>query len=210
MILEKGDVVKYINSLCLVFWITIVGLSSNAAAATVVIDPGDGGTSFKEKVFVFDDFNGESAEALGALEFVFADEKFGTVVLRDDAMLIADLTFTFSDTASGFVSVTNGSLRDGDNLLASEDSGSSGGGNSDTFNVRWYDWNDPLIDGFKFSSVYFNSIRFRDYPESATIVSATLKLYVWGAVHDGTVEIGSTSSFPWNLFLPAILEAGRQ
>ncbi|MBW1635284.1 MAG: hypothetical protein JRJ68_03315, partial [Deltaproteobacteria bacterium] len=176
----------------------------------IVIDPGAVGSSFKEMTFTFDDLNGRNADPIGSLEFVFADGKYGTIALRSDVTFDAVLSITFSESlTTGFVPVTSGSLRYGESLLANNSQGSAGGGFTDTYNVYWQNWDVPEIDGFTFSNIHFNSIRFRDYPDTATIESATLKIYVWGAVHDGTVEIGSDSIFPWDLFLPAILQAGR-
>jgi len=176
----------------------------------IVIDPGAVGSSFKEMTFTFDDLNGRNADPIGPLEFVFADGKHGTIALRSDVTFDAVLSITFSESlTTGFVPATSGSLRYGESLLANNSQGSAGGGFTDTYNVHWQNWDVPEIDGFTFSNVHFNSVRFRDYPDSATIVSATLKLYVWGSVHDGTVEIGSDSSFPWNLFLPAMLGFGQ-
>jgi hypothetical protein len=56
--------------------------------------------------------------------------------------------------------------------------------------MSWYTWNNPLIDGFVFSSIYFNNIGFRTHPEGTTIESASLTLRILGNVHNGIAEIG--------------------
>lgn len=168
---------------------------SKALCDTVIIDPGAGGTSFKEKTFTFDDLNGRSIDTIiSPLEFDFPDEKFITLNLKDDPMFNVSLTLTLSNSGTGYVPVTGGSLRHGESRINNNDQSSAGGGNTDTYTISWYTWNDPAIDGFVFSKVYFNSIRFRDYPAGTTIESASLKLQVWGSVHNGYALIGPAAN----------------
>ena len=203
--------------LYLVLLAATLGLCNNATAVvtptTITIDPGTGGTSFWEKTFTFDDLNGyDISTDLGALEFVFSDSKFITITMNDDVNFSADLTLTFSQPIvdGGFVPATAASLKNETESEYSDFSGSAGSGNgdTDTYKPDWYTWDSPALDGFVFSSVLFHNIRFRDYPAGTTIVSASLKLQVWGSAHNSTMEVGPSADFPWAIYMPVLLKMG--
>lgn len=182
---------KRFSHLYLIIFIASFGLCGNAISQTtiVTIDPGTGGTSFKERTFSFNELDGHNLDPIGPLEFVFTDSKFITLSMKDDFVFDAILNLTFTEAGTDFVPVAGGSLRDGVNYIASNNHGSAGG-ITDTYTMGWLTWNNPLIDGFKFSSVYFNNVGIRPHPENTTIVSASLTLRIWGNIHNGVAEIG--------------------
>lgn len=190
--LTEEDMKRFIY-LYFILFIASFGLCSNAISqtTTVTIDPGVAGTTFYKKSFPFDDLNGIAAGRLSPLEFALSDSKFITVQTNDDWLFQVTLTITYSNSlVTGFVPVASAYLTDGVDTLTSEGNGTAGGGNIDTYNLKWIDWNNYDIDGFTFTSIILPYVQSRAYPDNTVIESAVLEIQVWGDSKTGTLEIG--------------------